>query len=575
MNIRNNNKCKHKLLFWATFFIIFIIHTHCVAETYIDQESEDFENNMLPSTWVISGLPDGKPQKATLTLTSVYGEYKNGRNSICFQFQRGIEPIPVLAHYVLLKDLQVLSFWIKAEKQTKWAVALKDRDEAVFIALIDLNQGQWHYIRLTPADFFCSEDSPVKKPSLDTTRLTNFYIGFDLYASKGFSGENSIYIDDVTITRASYKLIKGNLLLNGEKRNIDEPTMIQGNLYLINNADLTITASRFIIKGNIGVDNSKLIFKGQSLHLAQDYKYQYFIVAKKGLIEIRDGLLNTNYTIGGAVLEDSTFRLCNVQMLQGSFTFSASAGCTIYIENTDNSGEFLISQGSRFLAQNCQKILLWIRTKEHIESDIVLPKGNEITNWQAPPYLMREITLKQCKDLKWGIIADAQCRLRIRDSSLRVIGINYTGKIKTEVNGLKNKNNYQNLTFNSPQHSLILNNTEVETWNFYTSDSATLIIQNCLFGESISFGTSQIIIKNSTCDGTGGYIGSKDSSTTIFTSGKIECQVITHGNSKFIIQDSSIKGALVATENSYIKLINSILEGQIKEIEQGRVKIDD
>jgi hypothetical protein len=73
-------------------------------------------------------------------------------------------------------------------------------------------------------------------------------------------------------------------------------------------------------------------------------------------------------------------------------------------------------------------------------------------------------------------------------------------------------------------------NSEVATWNFYPASRSNITISNCIFGELLAFDTSNVLIQNSICDGTGGYLGAINHSFVIVISSFITSQVIAKEN---------------------------------------------
>ncbi|UCB46244.1 MAG: hypothetical protein JSV25_02130, partial [Spirochaetota bacterium] len=175
----------------------------------------------------------------------------------------------------------------------------------------------------------------------------------------------------------------------------------------------------------------------------------------------------------------------------------------------------------------------------------------------------------------WGLIALNGCNITVKGSELRAVGILYTGRVRAVVNNMKNEVYYADFSYQSPYHELQFIETKVRTWNFYTSNNAALEIRNCVYGESISFGKSQINVFDSICDGTGGYIGAKEDSKTNFYGGEIACDVLTHDRAQFLIQDcGQVRGRIEAAGQSKITVVNTPLGGTVREIEEGEVTIN-
>jgi hypothetical protein len=477
---------------------------------------------------------------------------------------------------VLLKDFQLIDFWIKSKRETKWVLTFTDLDGAEFSTLVDIKPGSWNYVALTAEDFICNEDSPIQKDSVDVSNLGYGYASFDLFALFGGSGENIVWIDDVKIMRGSMDIISGDYLLNNKNEKFIRNTRIKGNLILTNGSALTVNAEKFQIDGNILVRNSRLILNGGFWVFHQDYRYHHHIwVQKRGQVEMNGGRLYMYQPYSAGVSENAAFMLRDVEVIGGLFTLGLQKGGSLAIEGCKNFGEVIIEEGTDITVSDCETILLWLNCGKGVKAQLSLPDNVEDGIWKAPSSLKRDVIVKNSRDVMWGLIALNGSNITISESSLRAVGILYTGRVKSVVSDLKNDVFYTNFSYNSPYHKLKFLETKIRTWNFYTSSNAELEIRNCIYGESISFGKSQINVFDSICDGSGGYIGARDDSITNFIGGEISCDVLTHDRAQFLIKDcEQVVGRVEAAGLSQIKVVNTPLSGTVREIEEGKVFIE-
>ena len=106
---------------------------------------------------------------------------------------------------------------------------------------------------------------------------------------------------------------------------------------------------------------------------------------------------------------------------------------------------------------------------------------------------------------------------------------------------------------------LRLVNTEVVTWNFYSSLHSKLSIENCIFGELLAFDSSSVIIENSICDGTGGYLGAVGNSSVIVIRSLISSQVIARESGFLIGALSSFNSPEIdADDNAVMAILNTL-----------------
>ncbi|MBN1799496.1 MAG: hypothetical protein JW822_13055 [Spirochaetales bacterium] len=538
---------------------------------FTDQEKEDFENTESLSHWSVVGIPDGPAGDAQFTRTNTTGPTGKNTTVLAFKYTKQGTPAPALFHLVLLRDFKRISFWIKSEASTTWVLAFEDNDKAVFAAFVECAQATWQKVELTPDDFQCTEDSPVKKAKLDASCITYGYAAFDLQTLWGGGAENTVCLDDINIIRSDYHIIKGDYLLNGELKTISEPTYIQGNLYLINNAELEVSSTRLIVDGEIGIDNGRLSFKNGFLHIKQNYRGEHIVVIKNGAITITHSELLSEYDICGAAIEQSQFTLAHVDMLMSGFSFSTLANSTLLADHVSHGGEFIIFENSACTLKNSSGIIFWICTAQELYEPLVYPAGDTVDRWQTPPALTNNITVNNCSGLLYGFIAKPGCNITLKDSKIRALGFLFKGSTQDRISDLKNQASFVDYPLKTKVHTLYFTNSSVQSWNFYTEDTARLTIENCEYGESISMKDSVININKSVCDGSGGYLGASGRSQTIITDSEINCMVLAQEDSRMVFKQSAINGSLITSGQSVISLYQTTHSGAALRYDQGKI----
>lgn len=536
-----------------------------------DTDREGFEDG-LPSNLILVGYPSGDPP-ASVEITGRAGEYKSGGRALSFSYDRGKKPVPILLHRVLLQDFETIDFWIKAEKPALWVVNISDLDGAEFSSSRKIPAGRWTRVTLAPGDFSCNEDSSVKKESLDTKRLEAGFACFDLFSVIGGEGKNQVIIDDVTVKRPPVTVIEGDYILASEKQTISRRTRIEGDLVLTKGSELLVTAERFRVDGDVIVKRSKLTLSGGGWTLNQDYRYQRNMWAKDGgRIEMEKGLLYLVYPYGAAASGGGDVSLKDVRVVSGLFTFGLQKGSSLRLEGCERFGEVILYKGGSLYCGDSASVLLWLNLESGASADVSFSKAEQIGRFTLPPQIGRKVLIERCREVIWGIIAESGSALTVRDSDLRAFGIHFLGKSMEVVRGFKNGQHYSDFSYSSEGHNLRFIDTKVDTWNFYASGRAQLEIRDCIFGEAVSFGRSRISIYDSVCDGTGGYLGAKDDSSTMFIRGEIACDVLTHDRGSITVKDcAGIGGRVEASGMSKIIVINTPVDGPVRGIDGGEV----
>jgi hypothetical protein len=540
-------------------------------DVFTDADEQDFEAEGSLSAWHIVGFPQGSVTGAKIKRTVTLNNKGRKTTMLDFSYTAHGRPVPVLYHFVLLREFTELSFRIKSAADTTWVVVVEDTDKAVFAAFIKCRANTWQTIELTPADFSCTDDSPVQKDALDPALLTYGYAGFDLLALTDSSKKNTVLFDDVRIRRASYHRLNGDYIIDAKKETITVPTYINGNLSLKGGGELEVKNTSLIVSGKILIDNGRFSMKNGFLRIKQDYRGQHPLYINNGSFEITNSELLSAETICGAAAEHSRFRLSHVKMLLSGFSFSAVTGSSLSFDHTEGGGEFITFPNTTLDMKHSSGFIFWICSGQRLEAPLVYPSGDTVALWQTPPALTNRITLTNCSKVLCGFIALPGCRITLKDSGLRALGLLFTDNVDYTVRGLKNKAAFSDYTVSTGAHTLRLLHSTVQSWNFYADNNARLSVEDCVYGESISMGTSTITVTGSTCDGSGGYLGAEAESHTILTASTAECMVLAQGSSRMKFDRSVVNGKIIAADNSRISLHRTKHTGEILVTDRAKI----
>jgi len=534
----------------------------------VDVDEERFERG-VPASFILIGFPSGAP---TARMESVFHE---GHGALSFSYERGSRPVPVLVHHVCLEGLTRIGFRVLVEKETFWVVNIGDLDGARFSAHRVISPGGWTDVTFEPSDFSCNEDSPVRKERIDPANLGFGYAAFDLFSLTEKRDSNRVLIDDVKVTRAAVSVIDGDYVLSAENRRITQNTRITGDLVLKKGAELVVTAERFRVDGDILVKGASLSLGGGAWTFSQDYRYHHGMRVKGGgTIELNNGRLDLIFPYGAGVESGGSVLVQNVRVVSGLFTFGLQTGGTLRLEGCENFGEIIAYRGGKLHARDCKSLLLWLNLERGADADLNLPDGSRLERLTLPEELGREIVISDCGGVLWGVIAESGSSLTVRESRLRAVGLHFTGRERDTVSGFQNGRTYPKLVYRSKSHNLHLYDTKVDTWNFYASGRAELEIRDSVFGESLSFDRSAISIYDSVCDGSGGYLGARGDSSTLFVRGEIACDVLANDNGSITVTDCGrIGGRVEAAGMSRIVILHTLLNGAVAEIDAGTVEI--
>jgi hypothetical protein len=243
--------------------------------------------------------------------------------------------------------------------------------------------------------------------------------------------------------------------------------------------------------------------------------------------------------------------------------------------------ELIVADTVNLYLSESDNILLWFNFKDGDTANIDLPAtlpglpmsnithyefSNSLPNVSGVDFLLE---LDNCNSVYWALLLQSGCDIEMNNDTLIAIGNSYSGVENDTLNGFINNQFYSCFkpTFNG--RNLVLNNSLVYAWNFYPTESTSLVIDSCVFGEILSSGTSISKITNSTCDGSGGYLGASQNSaiyvknSTLMRMGTGIDIILNQENSSVMLQNSEVIGNITLTGNTHLVFNNTIFSDSI------------
>ena len=95
----------------------------------------------------------------------------------------------------------------------------------------------------------------------------------------------------------------------------------------------------------------------------------------------------------------------------------------------------------------------------------------------------------------------------------------------TVVEGLRNQSSYTEEELEIGRHSIRLVDASIDTWNLYPQGYALVRVRDSTLGEILSMGSPRVVVDNTTIDGSGGFLGTRDRSTMVLTNSTVTCTV--------------------------------------------------
>ncbi len=537
-------------------FFVTAISLLCCVSTAIAQEVETIDC-ATTEAWSLTDFAGGVPAGATLS---------TNEGKLALQYPRGT--LSPLVHAVSLTEFREIRLTLHSAKDVTIALGFSDRDGAAFHFSFDLKAGEWTPIAAKARDFRLNDDSPVRKTALDTKRLGTGYVILDAGAFLGAEGENTLLIDKVEIDRRTLARETGDWIV-AAKSEVSESVVREGDLVVKKGAHLKITAPRFALRGNVTVENAVLEFSGGTVHFPQRFNHELKItVSGKSRLIFRHVFFVTHYPISldlrdAAVLEidDSEF--------QGGLTCDSQTTCKIRLHRALTPGEFILWPGTEISVTDSDFVILWFGLGENLKGKFSVPSGEKVDDWISGHG--HQARVRNSTRMLFCVISNAGSDGTIEETEIYSAGLYFASDSRVALKDLHNTKVVKDFRLESDDRKLRFRNAKVAAWNFYANERARLTVERCTFGEALAFGDGRMEIRNSACDGTGGYVGTEGRSEIRLVRCKIACLVIARDESTLILEDCEISGAVRATGKGTVRLVRCKTSGPIETDGEGRV----
>jgi len=128
-------------------------------------------------------------------------------------------------------------------------------------------------------------------------------------------------------------------------------------------------------------------------------------------------------------------------------------------------------------------------------------------------------------------------------------------------------------SFPWPGRAVRFEDVTVDAWNFYVSGYAEVTVRDSLFGELLGFEHGFARVVDSTCDGAGGYLGTRDSSRIELERSDALCTITCDGASSLRMRDGTVAGRVTAAGDATISFHGCTLLGPLVELENGHILV--
>jgi hypothetical protein len=374
--------------------------------------------------------------------------------------------------------------------------------------------------------------------------------------------KNMLVVNDSAVLSVAHSNLKvtGSCVFYGESMSDFRDTLtLNANLICGARANLTIDSAYVV---------SEMSFMGQYEILGFD----------KGQIHFKNSTFNLNNgKFGGGFRDQARFYQNNnlfVTDIGIGMTLGFLNGSQFDVADCFGGMEIIVNDSASINIEGSNKIILWLGLSKGDTVDIDLPETNKsfppssnvlnfsfsnaLPNVQGIDYT---VDMANCDTVFWSLLLGKGCHVTMNNDSLLAIGLVYDEQACDTIKGITNKNLYENEAVMLSDRNLSLNNSLVYAWNFYPGDSSQLILEDCIFGEILTSADAKAQLINSTCDGSGGYVGASGHSQIYAKHSQIQRMydgppiILNSGHSLTVFESCSVEGDIIL--NQQAKLVQS------------------
>ncbi len=395
-------------------------------------------------------------------------------------------------------------------------------------------------------------------------------------------------------------------LFNNAELNISNNTQFTVNniIALLGSSKLKVTNSNFQVNKIFSTQDSSVANLSDTISLACN-----LYVSENSKLIIDNATISIPMTykseFGWWAFDNSSFEISNSDIylasgsLQGSFsdsacftqynntftsailpmTFGIGGNSQISIDSCYGGMEFVIAENADVNIQSSELFMIWYTFENGDTANYSYPAANSsafplssniIGSYQfsnLSPNVKGvdfKVSIQNTDGVFWGILSKKNSDILLNNSFLMACGFYFGGNNADTANGFINNQLYTSFTAPYTDRSFSVNNTTIRAWNFYPSDTIEIVIDSCIYGESLGFGNSVTKVYNSTCDGSGGYFGGNQNSKSYVYSSKIirstgSAQILNfQDNAKAWFHNSTVNGDIVISSNTQLFFGNTV-----------------
>ena len=218
-----------------------------------------------------------------------------------------------------------------------------------------------------------------------------------------------------------------------------------GPIVIASNATLSFIKANATILGDMILygDSAKLFVDSSYIYVPQEYFYQRSLIAvlASHVIIMNSTLDYSNLSHNLSAMNEAKIEMKNVTNI-GFTTNGIGQNASISIDGTNQAGEYVIGDYARLSFSNANTILLWHGFPDTAVINFSFSQGDTVKSYiynntiPGIKGIEYNINVTNCTDVMWGMMPTGGSNVTISNSSIRSIGLWFTGNDTMSVSGL-------------------------------------------------------------------------------------------------------------------------------------------
>ncbi len=343
-------------------------------------------------------------------------------------------------------------------------------------------------------------------------------------------------------------------------RDVEDVIVTQGGVLIVNG----VGEPGFCLSGNLIVEKTGLAeFRNSVIKVMSRYHGQYILAAREqGRLIIDRCQYQVPFGVQHAVASLDTAEVEIKDTTFGFLQLVPLGRSRIKASRLTGDFECVVSESGRLeLADipsrpGAGSLWVWPTFMPGTTAVYSPPLPGYVDHFLFPPAdssgIEQSFLIDRCFVRLWPLLVRENTTLTLADipeENWTVVGL-YLPQ-STTVSGLTNRLSYDDQILPLEDRTLRLTRASIDTWNLYPVLDAQVAVRNCLIGELLAANSTRVDLEGTIVDGTGGYLGARDSARLVARNCLVACDVQAIGLAGMTFHQSLLLPYFADTTGAY------------------------